>query len=372
MIKRIRTAAAVLAGAALIASCGTETDEPSDSGLSEVVISGYGTATSSYAELAAVAESITRSEGVQFRIIPSDTGVGRLQPLAEGTANFSRTGDEYWYAFEAMHEYASPEWGPQQLRIVWTPVSLVSFITTSDSGISSPEDLAGKRVPRVSANPSADSKVLALLASAGLTRDDTTPVDIGYGDQPDALQTGQIDVMIMSTDSPSISEMESAVEVDWLELDPSDPQLISAFEEYAPAVRIDEFSGRPGQNDGETDNGMYYPLPIVTYSDRSNEDAYEMTRMIVENYPDYESATNMNYLWSADEVPLVPTVVPFHEGTIQYLEEEGMWSEEAQARQDELLQREESLQEGWQEVVDTADSAELPEAWENWRQENLA
>ncbi|WP_169721439.1 TAXI family TRAP transporter solute-binding subunit [Brevibacterium album] len=367
--RRLRGVAAAVTAGLLLASCGSGEGADGDAG--EVVITSYGTSTSSYAEMAAVAEAVMRADGTRFRILPSDTGVGRLQPLIEGAADFARTGDEYWFAFEAMYEYAVPEWGPQQLRIVWTPVSRVGFLARADAGISTAADLAGKRVPQVTANPSADTKVQALLQSAGLSRADTEAVDVSYGDQPDALRSGQIDVMIMSTDASGVAELQSAGEYEWVNLDPADPELEAAFAEWAPAVEFDEFSGAPGQAEGQTGWAMHYPLPVITRADAADEEAYEMTRRIVEAYPDYEGSTAMGPMWAADRVPLVPTVVPFHPGTIGYLEDEGLWSEEAQERQEELLEREEALLAGWEEVSSGVDGEELTRAWEEWRADNL-
>ncbi|WP_291795016.1 TAXI family TRAP transporter solute-binding subunit [Brevibacterium sp.] len=360
---------AVAAVGLLLASCAGGGE--AEGGADDVVITSYGTSTSSYAEVAAVAEAVMQEDGTRFRILPSDTGVGRLQPLVEETADFARTGDEYWFAFEGMYEYAVPEWGPQRLRVVWTPVSRVGFLARADAGIGSAEDLAGKQVPRVTANPSADTKVQALLQAAGLTREDTNAVDVAYGDQPDALKKGQIDVMIMSTDASNVAELQGSGEYAWVEMDPADPELQEAFAEWAPAVEIDEFSGAPGQAEGESDWAMHYPLPIVTRADAPEEEAYEMTRRIVETYPEYESSTAMGQMWAPDRVPLVPTVVPFHVGAIAYLEEEGLWSDEAQERQEELLEKEEAMLAGWEGVVSDASGDELAEAWAAWREDNL-
>ena len=84
----------------------------------QLVWSTYGVGTGTYNDLAAIANTLTNEEGVQVRLMTADTGIGRLAPLVNGTVDYSRAGDEYYYAFEGDYEYASEEWGPQDIRMV--------------------------------------------------------------------------------------------------------------------------------------------------------------------------------------------------------------------------------------------------------------
>ncbi len=82
-----------------------------DGRLAMAVVATYGTGTATYADVAAVANAMTNAKDVNIRIVTSDTAIGRMTPLRSGQATFARTGDEYIFAFEAEHEFATREWG---------------------------------------------------------------------------------------------------------------------------------------------------------------------------------------------------------------------------------------------------------------------
>ena len=49
-------------------------------------------------------------------------------------------------------------------------------------------------------------------------------------------------------------------------------------------------------------------------------------------------------------------VVPFHEGAVRYFEEIGAWDEEKQAHNDRLIERQQVLQQAWQEITSQTDA----------------
>lgn len=161
----------------------------------QTVWSTYGVGTGTYNDVAAIANTLTQQVGMQVRLMTGDTGIGRLAPLINGTAHYSRTGDEYYYAFEGDDEYASEVWGPQPLRLVMSPPGNYGILVRKDSGIKKVEDLAGKRFPRLVASTSMNRKLEGILNYGGLTTDDVILVDVAYSEQIEAIKTGQIDTM---------------------------------------------------------------------------------------------------------------------------------------------------------------------------------
>lgn len=367
--------AAVLTATALVtAACGGgagTTAAESDQELGQLVIATYGTGTATYADVAAVMDGLGKLDGTKSRIITSDTAVGRMIPLKEGQAQFARTGDEYIFSFRGEYDFETEEWGPQPTRVIWAPVAPHGWMAKADSGIETPADLEGKKVPRITANPSVNNKTEAMLATAGLTWEDVTPVDIGYSEQPDALKNDALDVLFQQVYGASLYELESSTEVQWIDFDEKDPKTNETVEKLTPSVYLDEFSGAPGQEEGETSTGFWYSVPVITYSNTSDTVAEQMVRGIVDSYDSYQDATATTEQWSTEFALTKPTEVPFHDGLITVLEEEGLWTEEAQARQDELLEQEKQLAEGWDEVTSSASGDEIPSAWAQWKSENL-
>ena len=373
------TLIAVLAASALaLTACGNA--ETSDDGgrggasgdkPSQLVMATYGTGTATYVDLAAVSEAITKASGTAIRIITSDTAIGRLTPLREGQADFARTGDEYVFSFEADYDFASEAWGPQDMRVVWAPTAPHGLLVKDGSSIKTFEDLKGKKFPRITANPSVNNKLEAFLAYGGLTWDDVEVVEVGYSDQPDALKNGQIDVLFQQVYGASLFELASSTPVRWLSMDNEDAARVDAVEEIAPSTAIGAFSDAPGQEEGEEAKGLMYAVPLVTYADKDPATVNYLVSQIIENHATYADATATAPGWAPDAAQLVPTQVPFHEGTVQVLEEKGLWTEEAEERNEALIARGEALREGWEEFIAEADTANLAAEWAAWKDANL-
>lgn len=373
-LRRLGLTSVLAAAAVATAACGTgggTSAAESDTKLDQIVVATYGTGTATYADMAAVMDGLAKEDGTKSRIITSDTAVGRHLPLKEGQAQFARTGDDYIFAFRGEYDFETAEWGPQPVRVVWAPVAPHSWLAKADSGIETVADLEGKKVPRITANPSVNNKTVAMLATAGLTWDDVTPVDIGYSEQPDGLKNGKLDVLFQQVYGASLFELESSTPVRWIDFDADDAQTKEAVASKTPSVYLDEFSGAPGQKDGETAVGFWYAVPVVTYGNTSETVAEQMARGIIDSYDTYKDATSTTEQWSLEYAQKAPTEVPFHEGLIKVLEEEGEWTEEAQARQDELLAQEETLAEGWEQVTSETSGDDLAAAWSQWKSENL-
>jgi TRAP transporter TAXI family solute receptor len=338
---------------------------------SQVVLSTYGTGTATYADVAAVTSAISSSEDTKVRIITSDTAVGRLTPLRQGQAQFARTGDEYIFSFEAEHDFANPAWGPQDIRVVWTPVAPHGLLVKDASAIKTFEDLRGKNFPRITANPSVNNKLEAFLAYGGLTWDDVNVVELGYSEQPKALKAGKIDVLFQQVYGASLYELDSTVPVRWLSMDNTDQARIDAVEKVAPSTAIGEFTGAPGQEEGESAKGLIYTVPIVTYEKTDPQLVHAFVSAIDKTYPKFKDSTRTTPDWSLEKAHKAPRQVPFHEGLVTFLKEKNAWTEEAQERQDALLERGEKLDEGWKQVSKEASGDKLATAWAEWKSANL-
>jgi TRAP transporter TAXI family solute receptor len=384
MKRTLPTIAAVAVAALTLAACGGG-DGSSGNGSApdgaageeapdQIVFSTYGTGTSTYADLAAVSEGITSGTGTSIRIITSDTAIGRLTPVREGQADMHRAGDEVTYAFEGDYDFASEEWGPQDLRYVWAPTAPHALAVKESAGIDTYADLKGKRIPDITANPSVNNKIEAFLAYGGLTFDDVTLVEMSYSEQPDALKNGEIDALFQQVYGASLFELDSAVPIKWLSMEGEDQARLDAVAEISPSTEVKEFTGGAGQeNEGPT-QGLWYPAPIASYTESASEDlAYFTVKAINDTYEEYKDSTQTTSLWNAESgsVLLEPREVPFHEGTVRYLEEEGLWTEEAEERNNELLERGEAMRAGWEEFIAEADKDNLAEEWTAWKEANL-
>lgn len=351
-----------------------EGDEPvGPNGLpQQLVWSTYNVGTGTYNDLAAIANTLTNEEGVQVRLMTADTGIGRLAPLVNGTVDYSRAGDEYYYAFEGDYEYASEEWGPQDIRMVWAPLGNYGLLVREDSGIDSFADLEGKRFPELTANTSINNKMEGFLNYGGLTGEDVQKVPISYGEQIAGLEAGQIDALYQNVVGSNIDELASSTDVKWLGFDDPDPARYETWEELMPMVSVGEVTNAAGMDEGESARVLEYTIPLTTMGSRDADEVYLLVKSMVENYEHYEGTTPDTKQFAFDAVLKEPLVVPFHEGTVRYFEERGVWTEELERKNDELIERGERMREAWPGVVESSSSAEeLEQNWTDWKTDEL-
>ncbi|GAA2003434.1 TAXI family TRAP transporter solute-binding subunit [Brevibacterium samyangense] len=379
-----RRGAGVLAGAVLtsvvLSGCGTISTggEPSltapagvlESGLPRTQVwSGYGVGTSNYSEQAAVAESLINDFGSQVRILGSDTGMGRLTPLRVGQAQIARLSDEAFYAFEGKYEFLSEDWGPQDLRSVWTPPTTVTVGVRDGEGIETLQDLKGKKVPYFVGNPSSQEKIQGVLAYAGLSENDVTMVPAQYGTQPQMLKDGAIDMVFFGIESSAIIEVATTTPFTWLDFGDG-PAAEDRFQERAPSVQMLPYTSSVGMGDAKELHGPTYSILMTTYAQYSTEEVYAMVKAFHEAYPSYENATSTTDLWNFETIDWMPVVIPHHDGLVQYLEEQGVWTPAMEERNQALIARGETLREGWESFKEDVPQEQWASEWEKWKAEN--
>lgn len=214
-------------------------------------------------------------------------------------------------------------------------------------------------------------KLEAILNYDGLTGDDVQMVDLTYGEQIDALQTGHLDALYQNVVGSNIEELASQHGVRWLDLGGDDESRYDTWEELAPMVRPGEFTGA-GMEEGESAVNMQYSIPLTTLADRSVEEVTTLVQGIEENFEHFRDATPDAENFGPQAVLLDPLVVPFHEGSVEYFRSIGRWTDDLQARNEALLEREGLLVDAWPGFWEShADAEDIAVRWKSWKQENL-
>lgn len=338
----------------------------------QTVWSTYGVGTGTYNDVAAIANTLTQQAGMQVRLMTGDTGIGRLAPLINGTAQYSRTGDEYYYAFEGDDEYASEVWGPKPLRVVLSPPGNYGILVREDSGIKKVSDLAGKRFPRLVASTSMNRKLEAILNYGGLTADDVTMVDVSYSAQIEAIKTGQIDTLYQNIVGANVSELASQHPIRWLDLGGNDPSKYATWEELSPVMVPGSFTSGAGMEPGESAVNLQYSLPLVTLADRPADEVLALLNSMDKHYANYKDATPDADKFGAEEVMMTPLVIPMHEGSVAFFKQNGRWTADLERRNQALLEREQLLAGAWPGFwARHAKDPDIAAKWRSWKKENF-
>ena len=353
--------APVFAAAALAAAPAFALELPK-----QLAWTAYDTGSAGYNQAVAIGAALQNAAGTSLRVLPGKNDVSRTEPLRQGRVEFSATGvGGSFMAQEGVFEFGAENWGPQKVRVLLAnnggTVGLAVGVA-GDAGVETYADLRGKRVAWIAGAPALNVNVGAYLAYGGLTWDDVERVDFGgFGDSWKGLTNGQVDAAFASTNSGLAYEAAAGPRgLMWPPVDPNDAEGIARMRDIAPffapmtatvGAAIDGGPGAPTAG---------YAYPVLTAMDTQDEDlVYNMTKAMVELFPQYDGAAPGIGGWAVDKQDF-QWVVPYHEGAVRYFKEIGVWTDEAQAHNDNLVARQEALAAAWAEL-----KAEGPADWES-------
>ena len=351
----------------------------------QIAWTAYGTGSAGYNQAVAIGSALKNELGINLRVLPGKNDVARSEPLRQGRVHFSATGvGGSFMAQEGVFTFGDPNWGPQPVRVLLAnnggTVGLsmgVAAEVCEEVGKPGCEgfeyaDLAGKRVAIVKGAPALNVNNEAYLAYAGLTWDDVEIVEFGgFGDSWAGVVNGQVDAAFASTNSGRAYEAATGPRgLFWPPIDPANTEGLARMQAVAPffvpmtATVGATIDGGPGTPTA----GYAYPV-LIAMDDQDADLAYNMTRAMVELFEHYDGAAPGIGGWSIDKQDFT-WVAPYHEGAIRYFEELGVWSEEAQAHNDQLVARQEALRAAWDELA-AAEPDNWAEAWDAKRREAL-
>lgn len=328
-----------------------------------ISMTSYDVGSTGYIQAEGIGAALKKSEGVTLRSIPSGTDVARLSPVRNGQIPFAMTGAGAWVAQEGLYEFGSMEWGPQPVRLVWMGFANtgVTLVVTEKSGMKTPYDLKGKRVAYVAGAPAINAPTEAVLAFGNLTWDDVQRVDFPSNSAAlSGLTDGLTDAVYAFNDTQFFIEQSSRPEGAYsLRLPADDQEGWARLQKIWPVLgptKATEGIGASPENPIEL--GIYaYPL-LVSYEQQDPDLVYTMSKLLGDNYDNYKDAHPGLKGWSIDR-QIVKYEVPWHEGTIRYFKELGLWDDEAQQHHDRLVQRQQILIEGFQNAVAEAADQKL-------------
>jgi TRAP transporter TAXI family solute receptor len=314
---------------------------------------------------------------VTLRVIPGQNDVSRLLPLKTGRVDFTANGVATYFAQEGMFQFAAQQWGPQPLRLLMTSNGLSNqgVAVAADTGVTSFAELRGRRVPYVRAAPALNVSIEAHLACGGLTWDDVVRVDFpGYDAKWNGIINGDVDVGFGTTVSGPPFRLEASPRgIRWLPVPHDDEECWQHLQAIGPYFTPHIATRGAGISDDNPHEGGTYPYPLLTTLATQDSDlAYSLTRAINENYDDYKDSDPGAIGWAL-ESQVFQWVVPYHEGAVAYWREIGVWTDEIEAHNQSLIQRQGVLATAWTEVTARGirDADDFVEAWEALRAQRL-
>lgn len=329
-----------------------------------MVWSVYDVGSTGYVEASAVADAMGRAYGTRVRLQPSGTSIGRILPLKQKRASHAWLANELYFAAEGIYEYAAPDWGPQDFRVLMGRKNAFGVCATKESGITKPEDMKGKRLAWVPANSSVNIKIEPVLAFAGLTLNDVQLVQFpSYAASLRALIEGRADCAGAAPAAAVLRELEASPRgIAWVQLDPNNARGWAAAQRAVPFVEPFAETVGAGMNEQNPAHVMGYRYPMITVNAETPEpEVYAMMKAMADTFAMYKEANPIMPRWAMNLAGTPPMDAPFHDGAIRYLREANIWTPAIQQWQDRTLRRLQTLRAAWAEFLPGARGRNLSE-----------
>jgi len=320
-----------------------------------MVWTSYDVGSAGYAEASAIADAFGREFGTRVRIQPSGSSIGRLQPLLQGRADYAFLATEAFFVSEGAFDFATPEWGPHQLRAIAGRPAGITLIAAGDAGIDTVEDARGKRIAFVAGNPSVNVKCEAILAFGGLTLDDVEIIMFPtYGAAMSSMTRNESDATCTTPTTSQLYELaESPRGIHYAPLEADNEAGWEQLLKVLPIMTPSDEDVAAGLPEGEIAKMAAYRYPVITTTDdRDEDDVYAFIKALDETYDLYKDGTAAMSRWALDMSGRPAIDIPFHEGAIRYLREIGVWTEEDDAWNEQRVTRLNTLSEAWAEFHD--------------------
>jgi TRAP transporter TAXI family solute receptor len=196
----------------------------------------------------------------------------------------------------------------------------VHVVTLADSGITTLQDLRGKRVSVGAPGSGTEVNARALLEGNGITFDDIQPQRLNFNETADALRDGTIDAGIWSVGPPTSSILNLAA-TRAIRLIPIEEAELAAAQAADPVFA--PYTIRAGLYDGVGDTPtISIPNALIVHAEMDDDLAYAITKALFEHIDELRAihpAANDTTV----EFTMAATPIPLHPGALRYYMEIG-------------------------------------------------
>ena len=199
--------------------------------------------------------------------------------------------------------------------------NMIQIVAIEGSGITSLQDLVGKRVSIGAPGSGTEVNALSILAANGISYDDIDEQRLNFNETADALANGDIDAGFWSVGAPtsSILNLATTKNIVMIELNKAE---LAAAEAYDPVFAITKLAGGTYQGVDNDVNVIGVPNVLVVSSEMSDDLVYAITRAMFENIAELQ-AVHPAAFQTTIEIALSASPIPLHPGAIRYFEETG-------------------------------------------------
>lgn len=260
-------------------------------------------------------DGYSKAFGVNARTETTGASAENLNLLAGENVEMAFVmSDALMQAVNGEESFSEPIENVQQVAALYP--NFVQLITTEGSGIESIADLEGKRVAVGDQNSGVEIASRAIIAAHDLSYDDFEVDYLGYAEAAEAMRSGTLDAVFLTSGLPNASVMELQNSVD-LKIVPIDADVIGDMEQdYFTSMEIpaDTYGNEEAVPTAAIMNAL------VVRADLSEDDVYYLTKFLFENLD-----TLANSHQAADDISVENSienmVIDVHPGAQRYYDE---------------------------------------------------
>jgi len=198
----------------------------------------------------------------------------------------------------------------------------IQIVTTKESGISSVEDLKGKKVSVGAPGSGTVANAEQILEVHGMTFDDIEKQDLSFDESTQGIQDGTIDAAFVTAGTPTGAVESLGATEDVVIVPIEQDKIDSIIEKYPFYVKEEIPSGTYGLESGVTTVAVQAML--VASSDLSDDVVYDITKAIFENL---DKVTHAKGKLIKVENALNGVGIDVHPGAQKYFDEKGVKAE---------------------------------------------
>jgi uncharacterized protein len=298
-----------------------------------------------------LAKVISTNSSLKVSVKPSN-GVSAWGPqLEKGEIELGvGSGPDMAWAFKGENGYQPTK--NMRLLVRGNYLSVTGAVVRKDADIKSIGDLKGKRVSSDYPGSAIAKKILeATLTINGLSWDDVKQVPIPTTAAGiEALQDNRVDASFALTPTtPIMQEVHNSVglkSINFIDdvtpetIDSVPQSVVDEINKIVPGVRLTKVAAQGYI--AEEGVGVEYPSQLVASTHLDDESVYELMETLWAKYEELQPIHAWLKTWTPETMFDPSPTVPYHNGAVKFFKDKGLWNDEVEKVQQELLKIAES------------------------------
>ena len=287
------------------------------------IVLGTGGTTGTYYAVGGVMATVLNDKMALSNLTVTSTGASKanIQLIEDGDQQLATVqNDVMYYAFTGTDLFAEEGAYTSFSTVAGIYDETVQIIASPD--IKTVDDLKGKTVSVGDAGSGTEFNAKQVLAAYGMTFDDITVVNAGFGDSADSIKDGKIDAAFVVAGAPTtaVVDLTTTTAINVVEIDDEHAAALQKDYPFYTKTTIPGGTYTGVDNDVQT---VSVRATLIAANSLSEDVVYELTKAMFDNQAALaQGHAKFEFLNLQDAVAGIS--VPFHPGAKKFFAENGI------------------------------------------------